>query len=535
MASALHELDVYHAELLIQNRDLIDAQEGLRAARDRYQELFEGGQVAFVSTSEDGVVLEANRVALKLLGRERLGLVGKPLIVSLGPDAAMLFHTHRRALLDTGNPQRVELSARTPDGRAPRLIVESSLLSTSPRKLLSSLTDVSALRAAEREKAVLERRIRENEKMEAAGRLAASVAHDVNNILVSVLSLAEFIGPELPPASAATADLNALRDAAWRGARLMRGLLGLSKLPAQARQVDLRGLVDRVLQQLARTREDVQLQASAEGPLPIVSGDEDRLYQAVLNVVLNAIQASRPSGIVRVTLQTEPPETRLLVLDEGEGMSEETRQRAFEPLFTTKGPGKGTGIGLTIAHRAIVDLGGTIDLQSELGRGTSVLVSLPCVMTVEPKSEPPAERASPGPSWRVLLVDDDPLVLSTASRILKRSGCHVASYVDVHEALTATAGPAAFDVVVVDVNMPVCSGPEFAKRLFQSQGPSAVVFVTGSSGEVVPDEYLALPNVRLVRKPWSREELLTAMGEVINATQAVVGSGPTSPASARSG
>ncbi|MBK6695383.1 MAG: hypothetical protein IPG50_24695 [Myxococcales bacterium] len=441
-------------------------------------------------------MLEANRVALKLLGRERLGLVGKPLIVSLGPDAAMLFHTHRRALLDTGNPQRVELSARTPDGRAPRLIVESSLLSTSPRKLLCP-DRRRPPGAAEREKAVLERRIRETRRWR-RGRLAASVAH-VNNILVSVLSR----GIHRSRAPRPGRDLNG-PAAAWRGARLMRGLLGLSKLPAQARQVDLRGLVDRVLQQLARTREDVQLQASAEGPLPIVSGDEDRLYQAVLNVVLNAIQASRPSGIVRVTLQTEPPVTRLLVLDEGEGMSEETRQRAFEPLFTTKGPGRAQESG---SRSPIVrsDLGGTIDLQSELGRGTSVLVSLPCVMAVEPKSEPPAERASPGPSWRVLLVDDDP---SCSARPLEF--CRGAAVTWLRGRARSAHGDGGPSGVRCRRRRRQHAGlqrPRIREALVPVARPSAVVFVTGSSGEVVPDEYLALPNVRLVRKPWSREDV----------------------------
>lgn len=517
-ARAIHELEVYHEELLAQNQELRDTQEALSHARDRFRTLFEEAPVPFLSLDEHGLVREANRAALELLDREASRLVGKPLAVSLAEREPRELFRHLAAVTATKAPQKIELELRHGPGGPKHVVLQTSLLPGGENKFLCLLTDVTAQREVERNKARLENRLREAEKLEAIGRVAANIAHDVNNTLVSVISLGEFMRASMNEDPAAAADLDGLLDAAWRGARLMRGLLGLSRPGGRNfRSVDLSGLVRRVAEMVRHQKEgQVTMHLSVPAESIWVMADEDELLQAILNVAKNGVEAMARGTL---TLECErapgtPPAARVRITDQGVGMDEETLAKAFEPLFTTKAETGGSGLGLTLVHRTLRAHGGTIELSSTPGQGTVAVLELPLAQGLEGGGLAPGAALPNLHGLTVLLVDDDERVRRTTRRQLEALGGKVVDFDDGEAALGAVRSGLLFDVGLIDVNMPGWSGPQLVEQLFTTLGRVPVVFVTGASGELIPRAMLDVPYVRLVQKPWSRRELVDAVHHV---------------------
>jgi CheY-like chemotaxis protein len=253
----------------------------------------------------------------------------------------------------------------------------------------------------------------------------------------------------------------------------------------------------------------------------VVMGDNDELFPVFLNVATNSLEAMT-SGRLEFRLHCDAVRrrARVEVEDTGHGMAPEVVARVFEPLFTTKAPSGGSGLGLTLAHKTIQAHDGTIEVESRLGVGTKVTIELPLEETA-PHREVAHRQARPRvKDLRVMLVDDDAAVRSATERQLVGSGVRLTSFPDGPSAMNAlstndlSTNVQPFDAAIVDVNMPVWTGPEFVTRLFAERGPMPVVFVTGASGEAITQELLELDHVRLVRKPWTYDELLDAVSAV---------------------
>lgn len=517
LTRALHEIDVYQAELEIQNQDLLHTQLALSVARDRYHALFDEALVPFLLVTSTGVVQEANRAALTVLDRSRDRLIGKPLVVCLGEREPDRFFRHLAAVAESKVPQTVELQM-SPGAAAPRTVVFKStpFAGANDGTLLCQLTDVTEQRQAEEAKLNLERRLRESEKLEAVGRVAANIAHDVNNVLVSVISLGEFVRDQVPEHESLRADLEGMLDAAWRGARMMRGLLGLSRTSARPfAPVDLAELTLRVAGMLRRRKVGVEVRCVVDGGPVMVLADEDELLQALLNLGANGLDAM-DSGLLEFSCSGSKDLARVVVRDTGSGMSPETLARAFEPLFTTKSEAGGSGLGLTLVQRTISGLHGTVELSSTLGKGTTVIVELPTLPLAKPASSSPSTVGG-NLSLKVLLVDDDAQVRRSARRQLEKLGARVADYPDGPTAFEALKSGLRFDAAVVDINMPGWTGPELVGRIFRDFGALPVVFVTGATGDLLSESMLALRHVRLLRKPWSLAELADTIRTVVAA------------------
>ena len=248
-----------------------------------------------------------------------------------------------------------------------------------------------------------------------------------------------------------------------------------------------------------------------------VLGDADDLYQALFNVAVNGIDAMTEGTL---TLSAERAESasehavRIRIRDEGCGMDEATKARVFEPLFTTKGSSGGTGLGMTIVRRLITTHRGRLELESAPGKGTTVTIELPLEESeVTTTTSPPAAEPTLA-GLRLLLVDDDPAVRNATKRQLEASGAIVHAAEDGMSALRAVTEGLRVDAGVIDVNMPVWSGPDLVSRLHDVLGQLPVVFVTGGAGELVPEAWLREPHLRLLKKPWMRRELVEAIVDV---------------------
>lgn len=513
LSRALHDLDVCHAELEIQNQDLLNTQHALSLARDRYRALFDEALTPIFSVSEHGVVLDANRAALELCGRSRDRFVNRPFVVCLEEGEPHAYFQHLQATREIGTPQSVELRLRLPGGRTRTILLRSRPLSDGARgSLLCHASDLTDERAAIEAKLKLESRLHQAEKLEAVGRVAANIAHDVNNVLVSVISIAEFTQSQVAASSPIFHELEALTQAAWRGGRMLRGLLGLSRPSTRPHvAIDLRRVAERVVSMVRHSKPSVEVSFAGPGEPVNVDADEDEVLQALLNVATNALDATN-TGHVKLGCDVTAgvlglPVARLTVKDTGTGMDAGTLARAFEPLFTTKSDRGGSGLGLTLVHRTVENLRGSIEITSNPGQGTVVTIQLPLSRTVATTSVPPPMQAAAS-ELRVLLVDDDSSTRAAVKRQLSIAGVEVRDFPDGPSAFAALEDGLAVDAAVVDVNMPVWTGPELVSRIFALRPRLPVVFITGAAGDLIPRAMLDEPHVRLLQKPWQRGELV---------------------------
>lgn len=383
--------------------------------------------------------------------------------------------------------------------------------------------------AQDRQRTLTERAVA-GQKLESLGRLAGGIAHDFNNVLAVVLARADDAMQGMDPSDARYSDLYAIRTAAERGASLASELVAFSRRgPATYDVVRPLEVVHAALQVLGRlVRENVQIDVEADADVPPIEGDRDHLMQVVLNLVLNAQDAMPDGG--RMWIQLSAREVRkalsaatseipvgtyavISVRDEGVGMSTEVQTRVFEPFYTTKERGEGSGIGLATVHAIIGQHGGHVRLDSRLGSGSTFEVFLP-LTSRRPQLRETTLDAPPLPesALRLLLVEDDALVRRALEVMLSRAGHVVVAAANGAEAIARfEEADEPFDVVLTDVLMPGMTGPEVVRHL-RAEDPSVrVVYMSGHVEDAMRDVDLEQQKDPFVRKPASRAEVLAAL------------------------
>ncbi len=355
--------------------------------------------------------------------------------------------------------------------------------------------------------------LEQNRRMEALGRVAGGVAHDFNNMLTVMrgqLDLIQFRGAVPPGAKEA---LEAIEQATERAARLTSQLLAFGgRSMIQQQSIDVRAVVAATLDMLQKViPANVRLTLRCTEGSYAASVDQSLLEQIVLNLVTNARDAIAGDGSIQVELaRTERPQPalRIRVTDDGAGMEEAVVQRAFEPFFTLKAAGHGTGLGLASVQGAVAQLGGEIHVESQLGRGSTFEVVLPWR---EPVAAPaPAAHAKPHDTLRVLVVDDDEDVRAITVRMLQDAGHDVEQASDGLGALERIRSKA-FDVLVSDLIMPRMGGADLRDEVSKLNPGLAVLLTSGYPS----DAMLETDRVGFLPKPFGRAELLHAIERLI--------------------
>src|SRR4051812_14946332 len=297
--------------------------------------------------------------------------------------------------------------------------------------------DITERKLAEAERARLEQRLRQAEKMEAVGRLAGGIAHDFNNILGGILGYGEMLVEGTPPGSPLRRYASNVLAAATRASNLVEQILSYSRSQRGKRApVELERIVAETLELVRGSLPPgVQLVANVPGEPLSVLGDPTQLHQIVMNLCTNALHALGERGTLTVTLDAADAEldrplshgmlragryARLTVEDTGSGMDAATFARLFEPFFTTKEVGKGTGLGLALVYGIVTDSGGAIDVESRPGGGSRFLIYLPSVDA--PAAADAAERGPLpiGNGERIMVVEDEEALVALTSEVLKR-------------------------------------------------------------------------------------------------------------------
>ena len=409
-------------------------------------------------------------------------------------------------------------------------------------KVISAIRDadgkitgvVQSDRDVSRERA-LEAQLRQAQKMEAVGQLAGGIAHDFNNLLTAIRGYAEMVRRGLPPDDEQNrADIDEVIANADRAVALTRDLLAFGRRRVlQPRVTDLAAVVSGIVPMLRRLLgEQIELVTLAPPGLGSVKVDPGQLEQVIVNLAVNARDAMPIGG--RLVIETANVELDavyarahididagsymlLTVSDTGTGMDAVVQAHIFEPFFTTKAPGEGTGLGLATAHGIVQQSGGSIQVQSEPGQGTSFRIYLPRVEISSELAEPDRQE---GPATSgtetILLVEDEETVRLFAARALAECGYRVLEAPDAETALAlAAAHDGPLHLLVTDVVMPRVTGPQLAERLAHERPLTRVLYISGYTQQELDRSGAFGQATAYLAKPFTAEALAQTVRGVL--------------------
>ena len=501
------------------------AKQLLREKDKKFRLLFEDSpQAMLVFDPDTQKILEANLAACSLYGYSRAEFGELSLAQLQTPEDTERLATELRS---ANRPPTTVWRHRTKAGRA--IDVEAAVheIEYGGRKAeLAVLMDVTARRH-------LEEQLRQAQKMEAVGMLAGGVAHDFNNLLTIITGYSQLILNNLGASDPNRHSAEQIMKAAERAAALTKQLLAFSRRQVlQPRIVDLNRLITSLSSMLQRLiGEDIDLRLVLRPDLGRVSADPGQLEQVLMNLVVNARDAMPKGGTLTVEtanadldegyagrhiLVKPGPYIMIAVSDTGHGMDEATRARLFEPFFTTKGTGKGTGLGLSTVFGIVKQSGGSVDVYSELGQGTSVKIYLPRIdqqATIE--AEELKRKAAHG-TETVMIVEDDEMVRSLVRETLEREGYKLLDTSDPVEALRMAQnfrGP--IQLLITDVVMPRVNGRELAEQICSQRPDIKVLYMSGYTDSAIVNSGILQKEVAFLQKPFTPTALTHKVREVL--------------------
>lgn len=486
--------------------------------------------------AETHEIIYANPAAVKIIGAPKEQIIGHVCNKYICPAAKGAC-----PITDLGqkmdNSERILLKANGEE--IPVLKTAIKIMLNHKECLLESFIDIS-------EKKRLETQLRQAQKMEAIGTLAGGIAHDFNNILFPIIGYAEMTMDEVPEDSLVRKNLDEILSGALRAGDLVKQILTFSRQHDQELKPLKVQLVVREALKLIRSSlpSTIKISHNVEKKCGLVMAYPIQIHQVVMNLCTNAFQAmEKTGGALAVSLRNVDPidsgsgnvdfglegaestikylESKieypdmapgphlcLTVGDTGQGMDQTVMDRIFDPYFTTKETGKGTGLGLPVVHGIIKSHGGEIRVYSEPGKGTVFHVYLPVIKADFVSSETVSDKALPTGHEHILLVDDEPQIIKMFQRILERLGYKVTARIGSIDALkTFRAQPDKFDLVITDMTMPNMTGDKLAGELIKIQPDIAIILCTGFSEGMTKKKAASLGIKGFLMKPIKSKDL----------------------------
>jgi PAS domain S-box-containing protein len=507
----------------------------LGQSEERYRVTFQAIPDAITLTIlKDDRFIEVNEGFCAMTGfsrEEALGRTPVDLNLFVNPSERPKFI---EILKREGQVTGYELKCRRADG-----VLFDTLFSCRPLRyrnddcLVTVAKDITAVKGSQEEKARLEAQLRQAQKMEAIGTLAGGISHDFNNILAAMMGYTELVLLNQPEGTRVHHYLDEILNAGERAKNLVGQILAFSRQSESERKpIQLRPIVKESLKLLrASLPATIEIRQDIGTDEAIVLADPTQIHQIIMNLCTNAAQAMRDNGgILEVSLHqvqadqdlcAAHPDLRpgpcvaLTVGDTGCGMTREVLDRIFEPYFTTKEKGEGTGLGLAVVHGIVTGYGGVISVKTEPARGSVFKIYLPAVETAAPQTRRD-EKLQSGRE-RILFVDDEPSLVEIGRDMLQHLGYEVVTFSSSLEALDAfRARPDRFDLVITDMTMPQMTGERLAQALIEIRPDLPVILCTGYSERITEEMASALGIKAFLLKPLSAHDLAKKVRDTLD-------------------
>ncbi|CAO3421465.1 ATP-binding protein [Azospirillum endophyticum] len=520
-------------------------QEALRQSEQRFQRFFEDAPIGIALVDETGQLTECNEAFLALIGSEAGSVINRPmadLIVPAEREAVTARLKSVQGGADPAHPLEVRLSGGrelTAQLYARRLAnpVRTDARGDGSRAdgvgLILHFIDMT-------ERKSLEAQFAQSQKMQAVGQLAGGVAHDFNNLLTAMIGFCDLLLLRHKPGDQSFSDIMQIKQNANRAANLVRQLLAFSRQQTlQPRVINVTDVLAELANLLRRLiGENIELKMIHGRDLGLVKVDQNQLEQVIINLVVNARDAMAGGGKLTINTtnyvvtqperrehETVPPGSYVSVevIDTGCGIARENLQRIFEPFYTTKEVGSGTGLGLSTVYGIVRQTGGFVLVDSAVGEGTTFTILLPHhqgelrpVDTAEPRERRGSDLTGTG---TILLVEDEDAVRVFSARALRNKGYQVLEAKNGEAALQQIeTNGASIDLLITDVVMPQMDGPTLARHVRRLRPEMRVIFISGYAEDRL-GEIDGVEVAHFLPKPFSLKQLASKVKEVIRDTK----------------
>ncbi len=524
-------------------REIIRVKHGekaLRESRENYQEVFNAtSEAIIILDSKTGKILDVNRTMLELFGcshQEALQYTFKNLRYGQPPFSEYEAQGYLRQAVEEG-PQLFEWQARKKSGQT--LWTEIALKryeGGGHSKIIAVIRDISGRKQVEETKSRHEAQVRQLQKMQAIGTLAGGIAHDFNNILSAIIGYSELVRDELPPGSSLTTYVDQVLRAGNRARDLVQQILTFSRqTEKELKPIQIHPITKEALKLLrASIPTSIEIKSSIDTRCGAVLGDPTQIHQILMNLCTNAYQSMRNSGGTMGVVLSEVEIGRdsgkvdnldlapgryakLEVSDTGPGMTRAVQEKIFDPYFTTKSTGEGTGLGLSVVHGIVKSMKGHISVYSEPGMGATFNVYIPLDKTADERPEQKRYEPIAGGHERILFVDDETPIVRLGQQMLESLGYQVTAIDNSPTALQAfQAHPGNFDLVITDMSMPKMTGVELARALLAIEPDLPIILCTGFSEIINRDMAKGIGIREYIMKPIIKRDMANVVRKVLD-------------------
>jgi PAS domain S-box-containing protein len=524
-----------HASLL--EKQVEERTHQLQAAEQQYRSLFEESKDVVFITSPEGKIIDMNPAGLQLFGysskEEAINANSVLEIYNNAEDRAAV----REEIGKKGYVQDYEMVFKTKRADIITTLVTASLVRDKQGKITSYRGIIKDITRQKK----LEERLLQAQKMEAIGTLAGGIAHDFNNILAVIMGQAELMRDDLTPGNQMHKKADSIVNAADRGAELVKQILTFSRQSKSIRKLINPGNIIKESLSLLRSilPSTIEMHQDIRADCTRLLADAAQIRQIVMNFGTNAAHAMREQGGVLEVKSDEvfldagackkyhdiKPGTylELTVSDTGHGMTREVMKRIFEPYFTTKKTGEGTGMGLAVTHGIVKSYGGDISVLSEMGKGTTFRVLLPCIRDTgeqHPEADTQLKEEIPCGNESILLVDDETEITETAKKILEKLGYHVVGKSSSKNALALfKKAPLQFDIIVSDLTMPHMTGLQLAREIKRIRIDIPIIILSGYNLDMTREQIKGFGVSDFISKPINMKKLARVVRRVLDKRQ----------------
>jgi PAS domain S-box-containing protein len=537
-----HRLQLTCAPILVENKPLghvitmhdvtaaQEAQQALEESEARFKSLSENAPVIIFSLGVNGALEYVNPAWESLLGHSRDEVVGRPFVDFVQPDrdtdVTAIFNQ-----LISGESRVAEINLQVVHKDGSQRLFNTS--ASANLNMNGQVTGVIGLAKDVTEEHRLQHQLFESQKMEAIGTLAGGVAHDFNNLLMGMQANLSLMRLESVQAAALQEKIRRIEEQIQNGASLTRQLLGYARKGKYALTVfDVNVLIRETLTVVSRTNKGVVIDQHLPDLPAYIKADQGQIELVLLNLFINAVDAMPDGGELSVssalvksaggtdagTNQVQGPFVQLAIRDTGIGMDPNTQSRIFEPFFTTKEMGRGTGLGLASVYGVVKNHGGSIQVESAPGEGSTFTLLLPIARNERPtQSITQVNAVLPAGGGTILIVDDEPLILQYCQEMIKSLGFSVFAVMTAEEAIQIYRGHNQdIDIAILDMVMPKMNGLQLFGNLQTINPDIKTIITTGYALDSRISEIILKNSHQYLKKPYTRDQLAQSIANLMD-------------------